>query len=337
MKPLLSTFILFLYIPFAGAQIILKDLNWKGDTRGLKYIIYEPGNKNYPNENSRVVLTYITIMGDQIRWDSAEFRKKTKTDTMVLKDMVKGFALSASMLGEGGDGFFCVPPSLAYGAREGDKYQHQTFYFYIRLVKVLELNNSNRLDFTIDSTRKPLFNFHYKPIPENNYRWGFYNSEDITQNGSKFMTSRIYASGRNADTIITQDYRDSIGTYWVCLESMDKNGSRDTVCKRIRSNFEVVDLPPNVFIPDSSGSSKFNIHIENESYYHLTIYDRWGVKVFESKDKNYDWNGRVNNTGASCPDGTYYYVLNYRYKHKEYKEHEDQGEPILNGNIRLIW
>ena len=66
------------------------------------------------------------------------------------------------------------------------------------------------------------------------------------------------------------------------------------------------------------------------SKYELVIFDRWGVKVFSSTDKNKDWNGKVNNTGAECPDGTYYYILNYRYKGM------DKDEPRLNGIVRII-
>lgn len=121
-----------------GAQTVLKDLDWREDSSGLKYIIYKPGNTKCPNEKSRIVVTYTTILAEVIHTDSSGFRKISKTDTMVLGDMIRGFVLSVCKLGEGGDGFFCVPPKLAYGAREGNAYQNQTFYFYIRLIKVLD-------------------------------------------------------------------------------------------------------------------------------------------------------------------------------------------------------
>lgn len=190
-------------------------------------------------------------------------------------------------------------------------------------------------DFTIDSTQKPLFRFHYKPVPETNYRWGFYHSEDITKKRSKFITSRIYASGRNSDTLVSGDYRDSLGVYWVCLESMDPNGLRDTVCKRILNSYRIGSSPLNIFSPNNSDSITFNIHIENESYYHLSIFNRWGVMVFESWESNNDWNGRANNTGVNCPDGNYYYILEYRYKDKKYKSKKEM-EPVLNGVLRLF-
>jgi gliding motility-associated-like protein len=97
---------------------------------------------------------------------------------------------------------------------------------------------------------------------------------------------------------------------------------------------------PNVFTPNGKfdgkddeglvGNEVFNILIEGEDKYDLVIYDRWGVKVFESSDKTNDWNGKVKNTGAECPDGTYYYILKYRYKGI------DKDEPILNGIVKII-
>ena len=78
------------------------------------------------------------------------------------------------------------------------------------------------------------------------------------------------------------------------------------------------------------GNNVFNIYIKGEEYYDLVIYDRWGVKVFESTDKNNDWNGKVNNSGADCPAGTYYYILKYRFKGN------DKDEKVLNGVVKII-
>ena len=42
----------------------------------------------------------------------------------------------------------------------------------------------------------------------------------------------------------------------------------------------------------------FKIVIDGELKYDLTIFNRWGTKVFISSDKNNMWNGKDYNTGV---------------------------------------
>jgi gliding motility-associated-like protein len=201
-------------------------------------------------------------------------------------------------------------------------------------------------DFDVDSTRKPIFCFNNTSKASSgnviNNRWSFYNPVDLM---SLPTVARVFIpNGKNTGDYnnpqICEDYRDSLGAYWVCLEAESDNGCKDTVCKRIFNNFKAIVRPPNVFTPNGKfdgkddeglvGNEVFNILIEGEDKYDLVIYDRWGVKVFESSDKTNDWNGKVKNTGAECPDGTYYYILKYRYKGI------DKDEPILNGIVKII-
>ncbi len=68
---------------------------------------------------------------------------------------------------------------------------------------------------------------------------------------------------------------------------------------------------PNVFTPNSDAlNNNFAVKVENFKSYHIDIYDRWGLKLFETSDANMHWNGKSNNIGADCPDGTYYYIIN---------------------------
>jgi len=198
-------------------------------------------------------------------------------------------------------------------------------------------------DFDIDSTRKPVMCFNNTSKNSVKNRWSFYNPQDLMQITP--VSSRLFiADGNSGDydkPQICEDYRDSLGSYWVCLEATNDIGCKDTICKKVYNNFKATIRPPNVFTPNGGafngldpegkeGNETFNILIEGEDKYELVIYDRWGVKVFDSKDKTNDWNGKVNNTGALCPDGTYYYILHYRYKGL------DKDEPVLNGVVRII-
>jgi OmpA-OmpF porin, OOP family len=65
---------------------------------------------------------------------------------------------------------------------------------------------------------------------------------------------------------------------------------------------------PNVFTPNSDGFNDvfyFNTEIINAK--DLSIYNRWGVKMFQSSTI-YSWNGRTT-SGEECAVGTYYYVI----------------------------
>lgn len=201
-------------------------------------------------------------------------------------------------------------------------------------------------NFEIDSTKKPLFCFNNTSKNNAKNKWSFYvpNSNIQNPNAPKVKPKVFNPDGNSSDydkAQICEDYRDSLGSYWVCLEVENAFGCTDTICKIVYNDFQALILPPNVFTPNTDafltpdqdgnqGNNVFNIVIKGQEMYDLVIYDRWGVKVFESTDPSKDWNGNVNNTGGQCSDGTYYYILKYRYKGKT-----DDEKPI-NGVVRII-
>ena len=95
-------------------------------------------------------------------------------------------------------------------------------------------------------------------------------------------------------------------------------GCRDTICKKIYPFSKGVKLY-NVFSPDGDGKNDaLDFDLKGISKYELNIYNRWGDLVFESSkdgignDGN-NWNGKVQNTGAECAAGTYFYIFKYRF------------------------
>ena len=202
-----------------------------------------------------------------------------------------------------------------------------------------------KADFDLDSSGAPVYCFSNLSTGATKYNWGIYGDKDVKAvNPASARGFTIDIDTNNAESQqakICKDYRDSLGTYWVCLEAISDIGCKDTICKKLVNNYEAGIKPPNVFTPEGgtfqaadeegkTGNDVFNIIIKGHDKYDLVIFDRWGVKVFESTDKNNDWNGKVKNTGANCPDGTYYYILRYRFKGK------DKEEPILNGIVQLL-
>lgn len=193
-------------------------------------------------------------------------------------------------------------------------------------------------DFIISKADAPLYCFTNRSKWAVSYRWGYYHDTDITVRKLEFKADE---SQNPPDSLICNNFINHHGVNWVCLEATNALGCMDTACRKINNDYEMAIQPPNVFTPNADGfngkdkeglegNEVFNIYTKNVDFYHLVIFDRWGVKVFESDDTNYDWNGRYMNDGYNCPTGVYYYILDYSYKGK------DEKEPAINGVVHLL-
>jgi len=106
---------------------------------------------------------------------------------------------------------------------------------------------------------------------------------------------------------------DSI-VYQVCT------GTENTHCESATIRISVTEILeiPNVFTPNNNGQNDFFVIKHLDKYgtgNHLSIFNRWGNKVWESKDYQNNWDGYAN-TGIlvdnkPLPVGTYFYLLNY--------------------------
>ena len=66
---------------------------------------------------------------------------------------------------------------------------------------------------------------------------------------------------------------------------------------------------PNVFTPDGNGINELFVINDNcIKDFHLQIYNRWGMKLFETTLPGHGWDGRTD-SGLPSPEGTYYYIL----------------------------
>jgi len=84
---------------------------------------------------------------------------------------------------------------------------------------------------------------------------------------------------------------------------------------------------PNVFTPNCDGVNELffpNINLSVDDYF-FTIYNRWGILVFESKNQYEKWDGK--HLGADAAQGVYYYILNLS-KYNQAKE--------LRGSVTLM-
>ena len=67
---------------------------------------------------------------------------------------------------------------------------------------------------------------------------------------------------------------------------------------------------PNIFTPNKGTNNTFSIICpSNLDKFHIAIFNRGGMLVFESDDQHFSWNGTKD--GTPVPQGTYPYVITY--------------------------
>ncbi|MBL7811724.1 MAG: gliding motility-associated C-terminal domain-containing protein [Bacteroidetes bacterium] len=176
--------------------------------------------------------------------------------------------------------------------------------------------------FDIDSSNKPDFSFTRTDINGVTFRWGFGHRNDITVGPQKDFIEHL----KSNDKTVKWSY-DSSNVYWVCQIATNATGCSDTICKPV-----TVDLfiyLANVFTPGDDGKNDtYRVPIQGQDLYDMKIFNRWGERVFHSEDAKYQWNGKVNNNGPECPEGTYFYQFTYRFKGKK--------EKTVSGSVNLI-
>jgi gliding motility-associated-like protein len=150
---------------------------------------------------------------------------------------------------------------------------------------------------------------------------GIFVSYDWFKNDvSLAYTSRVYTANSEGK------YRvDLINTY----------GCTNSNLINVVNDCEPLVSAPNAFRPGSHEAKNKDFYIFSffiTDNFEVVIFNRWGEPVFESKDKNFKWNGGYNNnTGQPLPGGTYAYVLRYVSSF-----HPDQGVLEQRGGVVLL-
>jgi gliding motility-associated-like protein len=185
-------------------------------------------------------------------------------------------------------------------------------------ITVMDVN----ADFSIDSTNSPTIKFSNESVGSVRYFWDFGKPLAGASNESTNANPEFY-------------YGSDTGTYTICLMAFNDFDCWDSTCKTVRIG-QVRVIIPNVFTPDNDDgyNDAFDIDIVGYTEYHLTIYNRWGAKVFEGDEDGYrndgiNWNGKNQQDGLPCPSGTYFYVFNYQL-------YTESAPKTVHGTITLI-
>jgi gliding motility-associated-like protein len=132
---------------------------------------------------------------------------------------------------------------------------------------------------------------------------------DLTTNASVANWS-WYVGGfilPNSAATITHRFED-IGNYMVTLLVRSDYGCLDTISKLIRVEDEYTLYIPNAFTPNGDGiNDTFQPKGSGFTKYELTIFDRWGQRLFVSNDVVNAWDGVYK--GIVCKDDVYTYKI----------------------------
>jgi gliding motility-associated-like protein len=96
-----------------------------------------------------------------------------------------------------------------------------------------------------------------------------------------------------------------------CIKLISENLTcRDSVIKCFQIANESIIIFPNVFTPNGDKiNDVFKFSHSNLKDLNCTIYDRWGLKLYQWTGVSGFWDGNVKSLPA--PSGTYFYILNY--------------------------
>ena len=120
----------------------------------------------------------------------------------------------------------------------------------------------------------------------------------------------------------------SPGNYWIKVTSKEGCVSRDTIHLTEKECLKGVFFP-NAFTPNSDRTNnifKPVVHGNLVSFY-LVIYNRWGQKVFETRDAKRGWDGRLN--GRQQDSQAFIWTAQYKFAGNTEKTETIKGSLML--------
>jgi gliding motility-associated-like protein len=145
------------------------------------------------------------------------------------------------------------------------------------------------------SVLNPVFSFYDQSSMAAQWQWDFGD-----QSGTSELENPVY------------HYNDT-GTYVIRLVSISEFGCRDTSYKKINVRGEFAVYFPNAFTPNGDGvNDQFNPLTLGVAEFEMMIFDRWGLKIYETDDLSKPWNGSVQGSGNTCQNDVYVYRATVR-------------------------
>ncbi|KAA3621461.1 MAG: PKD domain-containing protein [Bacteroidetes bacterium] len=208
-----------------------------------------------------------------------------------------------------GNGTFSDMPLMASAT-----YADQGSYdITVHVVYSENCQNSETFEDFIEVFEAPVADFDFSPNSPSNL------SPDVefTDISSGVITEWQWAfgNGDTSDKSSTTASFEMPGIYDVSLQVTSIDGCQDSISRQVTVKSIVNFYVPNAFSPNDDGiNDLFEIYtIGPLQEYKITIFDRWGGMVFQSKSLNDPWDGDFFN-GTKADVGVYTYVIEYKYQ-----------------------
>jgi gliding motility-associated-like protein len=157
----------------------------------------------------------------------------------------------------------------------------------------------------------PQAGFTYSPQTLSNFdSQVFFNDASVDAVGWQWMFGN---EGLAFIASPTYQFKDT-GLYTIQQVVFHENGCTDTAVAKLDVIPVVTYFLPNAFTPnfDSRNDVYKGVGIvEGMTDFELSIWARWGERVFYTRDPDEGWNGRKHNSGDDLPDGVYVCVVKY--------------------------
>jgi len=163
------------------------------------------------------------------------------------------------------------------------------------------------LDVTFENTSL-FFSDSLNPQSDTIFQWSFF-ANGTTDQQNWFFT---FDYDEKVDTVY-----DGEQTYLACLVAKNFNDCVDTTCVEIISFKKPEFIAPNVFTPGEEPNNEFFFPAAGVAEIKATVYNRYGVPVFEFNDITDEWDGTHFRNGSECADGVYFYTYEVEFTNGE--------------------
>ncbi|MCL6524207.1 MAG: PKD domain-containing protein [Thermoflavifilum sp.] len=197
--------------------------------------------------------------------------------------------------------------------------------YIVRLI-ASDSTTCNKADTMVDTIRvygRPVSDFVVSPVPpQENVAEVFTN---LSQGGVRWWWD--FGDGSGDTTYNTSHLYSASGQYEACLRVANEWGCEDTSCRVVEALIHPMFDVPSAFSPNGDGvNDKFLVRGYGIGRFEIEIYNRWGQKVYESRDINQGWDGTYR--GKPQPMDAYAYVIHIQFT--------DGRRITRTGNVTLL-